>query len=142
MFTSPPYEATRFFNEKPEIYQITLTGPETRGKLNVCGVPIFGNLLPFKCSDTNMFIEGNFSQGRHTFYVFKTKSEKSYKDPSGGRTLSTTIQRVQPIDPPLAGAKEIGPPINPPTHNIISSRRIFYSYETAVEMVITAWKNI
>ncbi|MBR9680858.1 MAG: hypothetical protein GOU98_03485 [Candidatus Altiarchaeota archaeon] len=141
-YTSNPYEATRFFSEKPKAYSIEVTGPLSRGKINICGVPIVDKIMTHKCSGDNLFFEHSFLEGRQTFYLFKTDKSWSYKEAQGGQVVPTKISEVDPPQLPLAGAKEIGEPTIPPTHKVISSRRIFYSNQTSVEVLITAWRSI
>jgi len=103
-----PYEATKFFGEKPTAYSIEVTGPLSRGKVKVCGVPVLDRILPYTCSGNNMFFEGNFLEGRQTLRVYQTSSSFSYTNALGGALIPATIKRMDPIQLPLAGAKELG----------------------------------
>jgi hypothetical protein len=142
LYSSHPYETTRFFDEKPETYRIEIAGPASRGKLRICGIPLFDKILPFKCSGNNLFFEGDFLNGTQDFYIFKTKRSWSYIQAQGGPEAQVKVTRMEPPQPPLAAAKELGPPNIPPTHKVINSRRLFYSNSTVVEVVITAWRSI
>lgn len=142
LYSSHPYEATRFFDEKPETYEIEIYGPVTRGKLRICGIPLFDKVLPFKCSSNNLFFEGDFLNGTQDFYLFRTKEPWSYTQAQGGGEAQVKITKMEPPQPPLASAKELGKSAVPPTHDVISSRRLFYSNSTVVEVVITAWRSI
>ncbi len=142
LYSSNPYEATRFFGEKPVGYEVEIKGPISRGKIGVCGVPLFDKIIPFKCSGSNLFFEGEFLNGTQSFYLFKTKRSWSYKTAQGGPEAPAIVRRMEPPQPPLAAAKELGVPEIPPTHEVITSRRLFYSNSTVVEVVITAWRNI
>ena len=98
-------------------------------------------ILPYTCSNGNLFIKGSFKSGIQKLYVFATDRSWKHSTARGGQSLAAEVVE-EPILPPLAGAREMGPPINPPTHDVISSRRVIYANETVVELVMSAWKAI
>ena len=142
LYSSPPYEATRFFGEKPEVYEVTLTGPIDRAKILICGIPVLNKIMPFKCSGSSMFFENSFGNGTYSFHVFKTNRSWNYTQASGGQLINAEITRTEPQQLPMAAAKDMGNPETPPTHEVINSRRLFYSNGTVLEVVITAWQTV
>lgn len=142
LYTANPYEASRFFGEKPEVHRVTIRGPASRGKLGTCGIPVFGRILPHTCSGSSLFFEGDFLNGTQDFYLFRTDRSWSYTGAEGGAAVPVEITPVMPPQPPLAAAKELGTPIIPPTHDVVTSRRLFYANHTTTEVVITAWQSI
>ncbi|MBR9681342.1 MAG: DUF2341 domain-containing protein [Candidatus Altiarchaeota archaeon] len=138
---SRPYTASLFFGEKPEIYRLTVKGPLTGVSTGVSGIPVTDKILKFRKLGGKTHMELGIGASTVDVDIFKTYSSFDFQD-SKLYQSSGALKKISISQLPIAGSKDIQPPQLPPTHNIYSASRIFYSDNIISEVVMTAWRAI
>ena len=138
---SNPYTATSFFDEKPDIYILTVKGPLEGVSANIEGIPVTDKILKFRNLDGKTHMDLGIGASTVDIDIFKTKRDWEFEN-SKLYQSSGTLKKATGNYLPLSGAKDILPPQLPPTHKIYSASRIFYSNNIIAELVMTTWRAV
>ena len=138
---SRPYTSTLFFGEKPGIYRLTVKGPLDGAAAEVDGIPVTDKILPFQNLNGKTHMDLGIGSSIVDIDIFKTRTGWSFKN-SGLYHLTGTLKKLSATQLPIAGSRDLQPPMLPPTHDIYSVSRMFYSNNIIAEVVMTAWRAV
>ena len=141
IYLSDIYNAENFFGEKPDVYRWKVRGPVTGASTDVCGIPVLEKVYPFTCYGSSVSAKLDISTSEETsIYVLKIKT--SYDGTSAvPYPAYGSLQKVSTYLP-MAGAREIPPLSQPPTHNRYTTRRFYYKEGHVAELVMSVWKAV
>ncbi|MBR9679912.1 MAG: DUF2341 domain-containing protein [Candidatus Altiarchaeota archaeon] len=138
-----PYTATAFFGEKPGLIKAEFEGGIGGGAIEISGygVPVFGNIVPFRQDSNLLSFDYDFPAGNNKLYIFKLSSQLDWHESID--VMDTIAVSLDEMEMPVLrffSSQEFPVYSLPRTSSISSARTISYSNNTFAEIRVSIWK--